>query len=122
MGVFSCFKGDPEDQPEVKIAKPCKLKRMWRGVKARFSKKTRREKKLLKALVDEAEKAEKRKFLGEQREIEKEEAQAFEMVRILWGLDEVQFTLRKWCTFQEIWLVCFSVFALFKFIFHILFF
>ena len=37
----------------------------------------------------------KEKELREQREREKSEAKAFEMVRILWGLDEVWFILRN---------------------------
>ena len=37
----------------------------------------------------------KEKELREQREREKSEAEAFEMVRILWGLDEVSSILRN---------------------------
>ena len=64
MGVFSCLKGDPEDQTDVKIVKirkPSLLQRMWSGVKAKFSKrKVRREQKLLKAFLFEAELAAER--------------------------------------------------------------
>ena len=64
MGVFSCLKGDPEDQTGVKVGKPSLFQKMWSGIKAKFnSKKIRREQKLLEAFIFEVElQAERRKY------------------------------------------------------------